>query len=429
MVLHQSQEKIASDEHRFRVVVCGRRFGKSTLDIEEIKGKALVSRERRINKLPISKEEKEQILEMHKVDDYQSRVDYFAPTFEDARDIIWSPLCRELAPVIIGKPNETRLEIVIRNLDGGKSLIKLRSWENIENFRGKKSDFAIFDEVRKYKNFWPNWEEVIRPTLSDYIGEALFNTTPNGFDHVYDLYQMENKDKDFKSFHFTSYDNPFLSKSEIDKAKKEITENRFAQEYLADFRKTEGLVYQGFDRTKHTFTEMPPHLRIDDVLAGVDWGWTNPASSHKYKRDSQRHYWITDEFYKRQKTTSEIIEWVKTYGANKVYPDPAEPDRCEEARNAGLNVQEVSKDIEAGIACVQDLFKQNRIHIHVSCVNLIWELETYSYPEKKPDKNEAELPVKENDHAVDEMRYVLYMQEGHKESIVEYGTTIQDYLI
>jgi phage terminase large subunit len=73
-------------------------------------------------------------------------------------------------------------------------------------------------------------------------------------------------------------------------------------------------------------------------------------------------------------------------------------------------VRDVSKDIEAGISAVQELFKSNRLFIHSSCTNLIWELETYAYPDKKPDHNEAELPIKENDHAVDTLRYVLYMQ-------------------
>ncbi len=119
-----------------------------------------------------------------------------------------------------------------------------------------------------------------------------------------------------------------------------------------------------------------------------------------------------EEFYKPNKTTGEIIEHVKTYGASKVYPDPAEPDRIEEARRAGLNVRDVSKDIESGISCLQDVIKQGRFHVHSSCTNMIWEFETYSYPEKKADRNESELPIKENDHSMDEIRYVIYMQEG-----------------
>jgi phage terminase large subunit len=74
----------------------------------------------------------------------------------------------------------------------------------------------------------------------------------------------------------------------------------------------------------------------------------------------------------------------------------------------GLNVMEVSKDIEAGVDSVKALFKQNRIHIHPDCKNLIYELETYHYPDKKPEQNEKETPVKENDHLMDCLRYALH---------------------
>ncbi len=384
MILTSSQVEIGKDTHRFRVVNCGRRFGKTTLAIEEIKGKAIYK---------------------------PARIAYIAPTYQQARDIAWEQLKAEFANVATAM-NESRLEIRVPTKKGGQSIIVLRGWESIETLRGQKFDFIVIDEIASMRNFNVHWEEVIRPTLTDTQGEALFISTPKGFNHFYDLYNKQDTDPDYKSFHFTSYDNPHLKAEEIDKARKEIPEDRFSQEYLADFRKTQGLVYSGFQRDKHTFTEIPSNIQVVDVLAGIDWGWTNPASSHKFFKDSQRHYWVMEEFYRTNKTTGEIVEFVKSYGANKVYPDPAEPDRNEEARRAGLNVREVSKEIEAGISCVQDIIKQDRLHVHVSCVNLIQEFETYSYPDKKPDKNEPELPIKENDHAMDELRYVIYMQEG-----------------
>ncbi len=385
MILTPAQNIIAEDVHRFRVINCGRRFGKTTLAVEEIKGKALAK---------------------------TSRIAYIAPTYQQARDIAWEMLKKELAPIATNV-NESRLEISVKNLENDVSFITLRGWESIETLRGQSFDFIVVDEVASMRNFWSSWQEVVRPTLTDRRGDAMFISTPKGFNHFYDLYNFQEKDSDYKSFHFTTYDNPFVPADEIDKAQKEIPETRFHQEYMADFRKTEGLVYKEFDRERHVYTDRNAEPEYStDTLAGIDWGWTNPASSHKYKKSPDRHYWITEEFYKSGKTTSEIIEAVKQFGASIVYPDPAEPDRNEEARKAKLNVREVSKDVEAGIACVQELFKQNRIHIHASCENMIWELETYSYPDKKPDHNEDEAPIKENDHAMDEMRYVLYMQEG-----------------
>ncbi len=383
MNLHKAQSEIAKSRNRFRVVCCGRRFGKTTLAILEMVAKAVYGNERKIC--------------------------YVAPTFQQARDITWTELKKICAPVI-KQVNESRLEITLHTVKGGESTIKLQGWESIETLRGQKFHFIVVDEIASMRNWFENWQEVIRPTLTDYKGEALFISTPKGFNHFYDIYRLEHTDTDYKSFHFSSYDNPHIPFEELEKAKKELTEDRFAQEYMADFRKTEGLVYKEFNRERHIFTSEV--YQTVDVMAGIDWGYTNPAASHKVEKDSDRHYWISHEFYKPGKTTAEIIEHVRTLGATKVYPDPAEPDRNEEARRAGLNVREVSKDVEAGINCVRELLKQGRLHIHSGCINLINEFETYSYPEKKPDKNEYENPIKEHDHALDEIRYVLYMQEG-----------------
>ena len=78
----------------------------------------------------------------------------------------------------------------------------------------------------------------------------------------------------------------------------------------------------------------------------------------------------------------------------------------------GLNVREVSKDIEAGIDRVRELFKANKLKIHESCINFISELETYAYPEKKSEQNFKEIPIKENDHLCDSARYALFMHSG-----------------
>lgn len=380
MNLHPAQAQILSDKHRFRVVNCGRRFGKTTLAVEEIKCVALYK---------------------------NARIAYIAPTFQQARDIAWQMLVKELKPILTKPANETRLELEVKNSKGGVSHISLRGWEAIETLRGQYFDFIVIDEVASMRNFNIYWQEVVRPTLTDTKGQAMFISTPKGFNHFYDLFNT--KDEDYKSFHFSTYDNPFIPKEEIDKAAKEIPEDRFAQEYLADFRKTEGLVYKQFSREKHITEEQPK--TVVDTVAGIDWGFRNPASSHRVRIDADRHYWIDREFYKTEQQTEQICQHVLDFRPTKVYPDPAEPDRVETARKMGLNCREVSKDVEAGIDVVQEVFLQGRIHIHPDCKNLIHELETYRYPDKKPDQNEKETPVKEKDHSMDEIRYVIYMEE------------------
>lgn len=386
MLLTPSQATIAKDTHRFRAVNCGRRFGKTTLAVEEIKGKALAK---------------------------PSKIAYIAPTYQQARDIAWEQLKKELLPIII-KINESRLEIRVRTLKGGESLIVLQGWESIETLRGQQFDFIVIDEVASMRNFWLNWQEVIRPTLTDTKGEALFISTPKGFNHFYDLYNLQDKDSDYKSFHFTSYDNPHIPSEELDKARLELTEDRYAQEYLADFRKTQGLVYKEFSRDRHVF-EDTSGIREVEYLGGVDFGFTNPTAVIAIKKDNDSTYWVIGEWYKRGMTDSQTAEYVGACGFNAVYPDPESPAAIFELRKKNVNVREVIKgkdSIKNGIDAVRELFKANKLKIHKDCTNLIYELETYSYPEKKDMRNEDENPVKENDHAVDALRYVIMMNAG-----------------
>ncbi len=380
MVLSPAQTEIVRDRHRFRVVDCGRRFGKTTLASLEIAGKA------------VSKND--------------ARVCYVAPTYQQARDILWRDLKRTLRPAALSI-NESRLEIEVRTKDGGTGLVWLRGWESIETLRGQRFDFLVLDEVASMRNFWLHWQEVLRPTLTDTRGEALFLSTPKGYNHFYDLYGLERTDPDFKSFHFTSYDNPHIPPEEIEAAKRQLTEDRFAQEYLADFRKVHGLVYKDFDRQRHVTTTLPTN-RAERIL-GVDFGFTNPTAVLTIDKDRDGTYFVVSEWYKPGKTNIEVVEYARSQQPNAIYPDPAEPDRIEEMRRHSLNVRDVSKDIEAGVTKVQELFRANRIKVHPSCVNLISELESYAYPERKPNQNEAETPVKENDHACDALRYALFM--------------------
>ncbi len=394
MVLSPAQTEIVRDRHRFRVVDCGRRFGKTTLAALEIAGKA------------VSKND--------------TRICYVAPTYQQARDILWRDLKRTLLPVT-KSVNESRLEIEVSTQDKGSAFVWLRGWESIETLRGQRFDLLVLDEVASMRNFWLHWQEVLRPTLTDTRGEALFLSTPKGYNHFYDLFQLEKTDPDFKSFHFTSYDNPHIPREELDAARTQLTDDRFAQEYMADFRKVHGLVYKDFDRKRHVVTEGPKH-KVQRIL-GIDFGFTNPTAVLTIDKDPEGTYWVISEWYKPGKTNIEVIEYSKSLAPNALYPDPAEPDRIEEMRRHGLNIREVSKDIEAGTTKVQELFKADKIKIHASCVNLIGELESYAYPEKKPGHNEPETPIKENDHACDALRYALFMNSQSGSGFVPPPTT------
>jgi len=393
MNLTTIQDKVARDTHRFRVLNFGRRTGKTMLAVEEIKGFAIYK---------------------------EANIKYIATTFQQARDITWNLLVKEFAGVN-PKINETRLEIEVPNIKKTTSKISLGSWDNIDTLRGQFFDFIVVDEVAQMKNFWEKWQEVIRPTLVDKKGHALFCSTPLGFNHWYELYNLQDSDLEFKSFHATTYDNPHIPIEEIEALRGQLTEDRFAQEIMADYRKSEGLVYKEFDRNKHIFDLEKP-VSVIEKLVGIDWGYTNPAAIITVIRDYDDTYWVMDEWYQRGKTTKEIVEYAGSLKANAYYPDPAEPDRIEELRKAKLNVREVNKDVVSGIDAVRNLFKNGKIKIHKSCQNLIWELETYSYKDKKTNQNEPEEPIKEGDHLLDSLRYIIFMQKpgGMKSKVSQF---------
>jgi PBSX family phage terminase large subunit len=402
MEFHQAQKQVALDPHRFRVLSCGRRWGKTTLAIDQIKARAVIP---------------------------NSRIVYVAPTYQQTRNIAWEQL-RDDFRESSENTNESKLEIRLVN----GSLIFLRGWEAIETLRGQRFDLIVLDEVAMMRNFWANWQEIIRPTLTDTRGEGIFISTPKGFNHFYDLYNLEATDKDYKSFNFSSYANPFIPKDELDKARQELTEDRFAQEYLADFRKTQGLVYKEFNRDRHLFEEPgfeDETFECVKVFGGVDFGFTNPAAVYTIKKDKDSNYWITNEWYETNKTDAQIADFVAALRWHECYPDPENPGGIEELKRRGVNTRDVIKgkgSVKNGINVVRELFKSNRLFIHESCRNLIWELETYSYPDKKSEHNEAEDPIKENDHACDSIRYALSMESASKKQTINiYRPAVSGY--
>jgi PBSX family phage terminase large subunit len=387
MELTQTQRIIAEDTHRFRVVNCGRRFGKTILAIEEMIGLALARK---------------------------ARIAYIAPTYQQSRDIAWEQLKKRIKDIALDI-NESRLEVKIPNMESTESIIVLRGWESIETLRGQSFDLLILDEVAMMRYFWERWQEVLRPTLTDRKGQAMFISTPKGFNHFYELYNEEAKDKHFKSFHFTSYDNPHIPKEEVDEARNQLTEDRFAQEYLGDFRKQEGLVYKEFQRHRHIYKEI--EIDVAERLAGIDFGYTNPTAILDISRDRNDVYWVTGELYRTGMTHEQVAEYVSSQKYNKVYADPASPEAIKVLRDKNVNVYDVVKgrdSIISGIDKIRELLKQGRLRIHESCENLIWELETYAYPSKKDLRNEDELPIKENDHSLDALRYCLMTNQPEK---------------
>ena len=199
------QEQVFADPTRFKVIAAGRRCGKSRLAATTLLLEGL--------KCPAG-----------------SAVLYVAPTNGQARQIIWNVLM-ELGRDVIAGSHINNQDITLIN----GAVIYVRGADRPDTLRGVSLTYAVLDEVADIKP--EAWEQVIRASLSDKKGRGMFIGTPKGRNWFYDLFQLgeDGADKDWKSWHFTTKDNPLIDPDEIESAKKTLSSFAFKQEYMASF--------------------------------------------------------------------------------------------------------------------------------------------------------------------------------------------------
>ena len=237
----------------FRVLVAGRRFGKTFLSLVEL-CRAAWSPGR--------------------------LAWYVAPTYKQAKRIAWKPLKQMTRPYWATRPNETDLRIEL--ITGGT--ICLRGADNFDALRGDGLDFMILDEYASIaKEAWP---EVLRPALADKQGHALFIGTPRGYNHFHDLYQSAQNQPGWATFQFTTEDGGNVSAEELKAATHELDERTYRQEFQASFENlTGGLVYFAFDRTENVQpVRFNPQLPL---FWSMDFN-VNPMCSVIGQRDGDR---------------------------------------------------------------------------------------------------------------------------------------------
>jgi hypothetical protein len=159
-----------------------------------------------------------------------SAVLYVSPTMGQSRQIIWD-LLLDLGREVIQSSHVNNLDITLIN--GAR--IYVRGADRPDTLRGVSLTYAVLDEVADIKP--EAWEQVIRASLSDKRGRALFIGTPKGRNWFYDTFKLgeSEEDPDWKSWHFTTADNPLIDQAEIDSAKKTLSSFAFKQEFMASF--------------------------------------------------------------------------------------------------------------------------------------------------------------------------------------------------
>jgi predicted phage terminase large subunit-like protein len=190
--------------------------------------------------------------------------------------------------------------------------------------RGVALKFVVLDEYADMKS--QVFEQILRPALADLKGTAMFIGTPKGRNHFFDLFEYgkkENKD-DFKSWHFTSFDNPLLDPKEIESAKASMSSFSFRQEFMASFEAASGGIFQ---EDWITFDEEEP--KEGRFFIAVDLaGFQDVASANTAKKKrldqtaiaivkvTSTGWWVADIRYGRwdiKTTAEEIFDAVDKY--------------------------------------------------------------------------------------------------------------------
>jgi PBSX family phage terminase large subunit len=306
-------------------------------------------------------------------------------------------------------------ESVIELPSGGK--VYVRSTDDPLALEGFNLDWAWLDEAGMMsRNTWA----IIKNKVAISRGQILMSTNAYYLNWLYkELYLpvMEGKEHDVEVFNWKSVDNPYFPKEFALKEKERLLPAEYARRYEGRFVRMEGLVW---DVKDSNVLEMTPDLKEyldypERVVAGIDWGFTNPAGIVVAKVKDNKYY-IIDEWKAAKMPTSAIIgkclEFSKKYLVQCWYPDPAEPDRVEECRKAGMAIGDVNKDITLGVGKVQELLTSHRLFILSECKDLLDEIDQYRYENpRKEDRDRKEQPLAVNNHLCDSLRYTIIGNE------------------
>ena len=386
MALSAAQQQVVSAPQRFKVIVAGRRFGKTFLSINRLCYEA---------RLP------------------DKTVWYVAPTYKQAKMIAFKALKRKLTQLRWAKKiNETELSFELKN----GSIIALKGADNYDSLRGIGLDYLVLDE---FADINPEaWFETLRPTLSDREGGALFIGTPKGLNWAHDLFTASTDyPEEWASFQFTTIEGGNVKPEEIEAARRTLDVRTFRQEYEATFETFSGRIFYAFDRKYNVQAYTDPLPR--ELHLGVDFNVDPMSAVLGIKTGTAMH--IVDEFKIFGSNTEELVEEVKTrYPGHTIvaYPDPAGAQRKTSAggrtdhtilRNAGFTVKAPHghNAVRDGINAVNaklrsssgitTLFFDPRCKYSIECL----EKHTYKEGTSIPDKDSG------FDHMNDALRYMV----------------------
>ena len=381
-----TRKEILNDKTRYKILSCGRRWGKSFFSILYLLSKPFKPNERRW---------------------------IIFPTYRQAKMVSWSIL----KDVFAGKQvsiNETELSITLDN--GAK--IELKGADKPDSLRGVSTTMVVMDEYAFMKE--NVWGEIIQPTLAETQGTALFVGTPSGLNHFYDLYvKGQSTNSDYKSWQFTTLEGGFISEEEIENAKKNLDKRTFDQEYLASFLTAANRCAYNFSRDIHCKV-MEKSSRM---FWGVDFGVASYMTAILMCENTAGEVYVFDEIGLQNSNTFELSKMMQEKGRGlPVYPDPAGKARTSNStksdhrilQEAGFTViskkaNPTQKDrLNALNRMLEDARGFNKLFINPNCKNLIRDLELCTL------ENGQILKTETLSHFLDALCYPIDYRYGFK---------------
>lgn len=407
---HPEQLLYHNSAARFRLPNCGRRFGKSTMAARDLEPKLL---------LP-------------------DRLYWIVgPTYdlgEKEFRYIWQDL---IVGQRLGK--DGRVKKAYNKKQGNMFIefpwgtrVEVRSADHPENLVGDALHGVIMSEAAKHKQ--ETWEKYIRPALADYRGFADFPTTPEGFNWLYDLWMHGKDDElpDYESWRFPSWANTFVypggvKDPEIQLLQKTMGREAFNQEIGADFGSFVGKIYPEWDANIHVgnykFNPAWPNY------IAFDFGYTNPLAAIEFQVSPSDEIYIWREHYQSYTRVEEHCRLMRErdqpdgYHINMCFGDAADPEAVEtvslklapcvaspEAKvnwREGIDLVRGFLEREAGTDEYGGPVYAPAFHVDIGCKNVIREFNNYKAPQAVKGKNVQEIGLKQDDHALDAIRYGL----------------------
>ena len=387
--LTKPQLKVSSSEARFRVLVSGRRFGKTYLCSTEM---------------------------MKDATGVNKKIWYVAPTFKMAKEIVWSKLKEMLAQFNwIEDINESNMTITIKKTG---SKISLKGCDAYDSLRGVGLDFLILDEFADIDE--KAWTEVLRASVSDTEGDVLMCGSPKGYGNwSYRMYlKGQDQDKEWDSFQYTTLQGGMVSEHEIEQAKQDIDIRTFRQEFEGTFENYAGSVYYNFHPVESVVDKQidwtkPLHI-------GMDFN-VDPMSASVGQIEKDKIFFV-DEVIIYSSNTDEMVEEIRNRYGTKIpifiYPDPASRQRKTSAggktdlsilQNAGFKVKcklkhpAVRDRINAVNGKLKDSNGNRHIFVSKTCKTIVKGLQRQIY------KENTNIPDKEDgfDHMNDAIGYMV----------------------